>query len=36
MSPLARRIGVFRPLVRDEAAEETLSFPALSEFRSLL
>jgi len=36
MSPLARRIGAFRPLVRDETADETLSFPALSEFRSLL
>lgn len=36
MSPLARRVGTFRPLVRDEAADETLSFPPLSEFRSLL
>ena len=36
MSPLARRIGSFRPLVRDEAADETLSVPPLSEFRSLL
>ena len=36
MSPLARRIGAFRPLVRDGAADETLSFPPLAEFRSLL
>lgn len=36
MSPLARRIGSFRPLVRDEAADETLSFPPLSTFRGML
>ena len=36
MSPLARDVGAFRPLVRDEAADETLAFPRLSEFRRML
>jgi hypothetical protein len=36
MSPLVREVGSFRPLVRDEAAGETLSFPPLAEFRRLL
>jgi putative SbcD/Mre11-related phosphoesterase len=36
MSPLVREVDSFRPLVRDEAAGETLSFPPLAEFRRLL
>lgn len=36
MSPLARRVDALRPIVWDEAAEETLSFPPLSEFRRML
>jgi len=36
MSPLARAVDTFRPLVRDEAAEETLTFPPLSTFRRML
>jgi hypothetical protein len=36
MSPLARRVGAFRPIVRDETADETLAFPPLSSFRRLL
>ena len=36
MSPLARRVGAFRPIVWDEAADETLAFPPLSSFRRLL
>ncbi len=36
MSPLARRVGAFRPIVWDEAAGETLAFPPLSSFRRML
>ena len=36
MSPLARRVGAFRPIVWDEAAGEALTFPPLSEFRRML
>jgi hypothetical protein len=36
MSPLARRVGSFRPIVWDEAAGEALAFPPLSEFRRML
>jgi len=36
MSPLARAVDTFRPLVRDEAADETLTFPPLSTFRRML
>ncbi|MEF8840518.1 MAG: metallophosphoesterase [Haloarculaceae archaeon] len=36
MSPLAREVDAFRPLVRDEAADETLTFPPLSTFRRML
>jgi hypothetical protein len=36
MSPLVPDVGAFRPLVRDEAADETLSFPRLAEFRRML
>jgi putative SbcD/Mre11-related phosphoesterase len=36
MSPLARAVGAFRPLVRDETADETLTFPPLSTFRRML
>lgn len=36
MSPLVRDVAAFRPLVRDEAADETLTFPRLAEFRRML
>jgi len=36
MSPLARAVDAFRPLVRDETADETLTFPPLSTFRRML
>jgi hypothetical protein len=36
MSPLVPDVGAFGPLVRDEAADETLSFPRLAEFRRML
>ena len=38
LSPLVRSVGLgaFRPIVRDETADETLVFPPLREFRSLL
>jgi hypothetical protein len=36
MSPLARHVDAFRPLVRDEDADETLAFPPLSSFRRML
>lgn len=35
-SPLLSRPGEYRPIVRDEEADETLWFPPLSEFRTLL
>jgi putative SbcD/Mre11-related phosphoesterase len=35
-SPLIRRANAFRPLVRDEAADETHEFPPLGEFRRML
>lgn len=35
-SPLLSRPGEYRPIVRDEGADETLWFPPLSEFRALL
>jgi len=36
MSPLARRVCAFRPVVWDEAAAEPLTFPPLAEFRRML
>lgn len=36
MSPLVTDLDAFAPLVRDEAANETLSFPPLGEFRHRL
>jgi hypothetical protein len=30
------RVSAFRPIVWDEAAEETLTFPPLSSFRRML
>lgn len=35
-SPLVARPGSFRPVVRDDDAEETFWFPPLGEFRSML
>jgi hypothetical protein len=35
-SPLLSRPGAYRPVVRDEAGDETLWFPPLSEFRAML
>jgi hypothetical protein len=35
-SPLVGDVGQFRPAVRDEAADETLWFPTLAEFRNQL
>jgi putative SbcD/Mre11-related phosphoesterase len=35
-SPLIRRANAFRPIVRDESADETHEFPPLGEFRRLL
>lgn len=35
-SPLVRDVGDFRPIVRDEDADETLEFPPLGEFRQML
>lgn len=35
-SPLVGRPGAFRPVVRDDDAEETFWFPPLAEFRSML
>jgi hypothetical protein len=35
-SPLLDRPGAYRPIVRDEAGDETLWFPPLSEFRAML
>lgn len=35
-SPLVTRADDLRPVVRDEAADETLSFPPLGEFRRML
>lgn len=35
-SPLLSRPGEYRPIVRDEETDETLWFPPLSEFRTLL
>lgn len=35
-SPLLSRPGEYRPIVRDEEADETLWFPPLSAFRALL
>jgi putative SbcD/Mre11-related phosphoesterase len=36
MSPLVTEAALLRPLVRDEAADETLAFPPLGRFRELL
>ena len=36
MSPLVRNVEAFRPIVRDEDADETLEFPPLGEFRRML
>jgi metallophosphoesterase superfamily enzyme len=35
-SPLVRNADAFRPVVRDEDADETLRFPPLGQFRRLL
>lgn len=35
-SPLVRDLDSYRPVVRDETADETLTFPPLEEFRRLL
>lgn len=35
-SPLVRDVEGFRPIVRDETSDETLWFPPLGEFRSML
>ena len=35
-SPLVTDLGEFRPVIRDEEGDETLEFPPLGEFRSLL
>ncbi|MEM4782315.1 MAG: metallophosphoesterase [Halalkalicoccus sp.] len=35
-SPLLGAAGEYRPIVRDEECDETLEFPPLAEFRSLL
>ena len=35
-SPLVTDLEGFRPIVRDEASDETLWFPPLDEFRSML
>jgi hypothetical protein len=35
-SPLVRNADPFRPIVRDEDADETLTFPPLGRFREML